>query len=232
MTSAAQPLYELQAIDARLDTERGAVQRITEALRGDPEIDAGRARVRELDAQLTRARSELRSREDEAEDLTVAIKKFNDRLYGGLIHDAREMKSIESEIEHARRMRSSVEDDAIGAMERVEALEAELARAQESAAQHESAREQELAHLPQEKDRRERAIQELEAERQTLTNTIEPSRLDLYRRLSSRPGHPVSRVQGGVCQWCRVQLPAADIQHARGDAIVTCTNCSRILYVD
>jgi predicted nucleic acid-binding Zn-ribbon protein len=36
---------------------------------------------------------------------------------------------------------------------------------------------------------------------------------------------------GGACSGCRISLPMNLIQRARGDELVQCVNCERILYV-
>lgn len=232
MASASRPLFELQELDTKIEAARGALERVVRELRGDPRVEAARKRTSALEASLADAQGEFRALEAQSSDLSNAIKRHNATLYGGKIQDARELKSIEAEIRHATDRRSHLEDEEIRLMEAIDGLEVELANAGAAVDQVTADRAGALEHLRQDQASIEHELERFETEKERLWGSIDQSKLTLYERLRAGHGHAVSHVQNGVCQWCRVQLPSGDVQHARGTTIVTCTNCSRILYAD
>ncbi|HBR56941.1 MAG TPA: hypothetical protein DEA22_05655 [Blastocatellia bacterium] len=61
-----------------------------------------------------------------------------------------------------------------------------------------------------------------------------PQLASVYNRLAqrSRDGIAVSEVVNGSCSACYISLrPQMHVEVKRGDKIVTCENCTRILYV-
>ncbi len=180
---------------------------------------------------LPRSRRICASVERRAEDLTASLKRLNDRLYGGQIHDAREMASIEAEISHAKVRHSEAEDEEMDLMERIEVAEGSVSDLKRQVEVRSEARQRELPLLHEERARLTSELEELRVARDKQVGEIDGPQLERYGRLRARLGHAVSRVENGLCEWCRVQLPPADVQHARGVGLIQCTNCTRILFV-
>jgi predicted nucleic acid-binding Zn-ribbon protein len=230
MSSASQALYDLQEVESQLEAGRAAGSTIERQLRGSPEMDALRKRISSLEAEQKEVETRLRSLERQADDLQVSIKKHTDTLYGGLIHDARELASIEAEIGHDKSRQSEVESEEIELMERAEAIEGDLKSPRQHLTELTGARQEELSRLQTELATNVETIVDLDRRREEMAGKIDPQLLRTYDRLKQRSGHAVSSVDAGVCHWCHVQVPPKDIQHARGPNIVHCNNCGRILY--
>jgi predicted nucleic acid-binding Zn-ribbon protein len=151
-------------------------------------------------------------------------------MYGGQIVDPRELASLEKELHHDTTERDALEERCLLAMERVESLQEAVAVA---ARQVEEARQRWETEGPAQARQVEQLagdLADLRAERDALAASIDPRSFRLYERLRASTGHAVSLVSDGVCQWCRVAIPPKDVQHARSGALVTCTNCQRILF--
>ena len=231
MSSLVRPLYELQQIDLAIVDHGAKLESLGVRLQGDRELDRLREQTSALEARLETAQRSLRSVERRVEELGETAERLNQRLYGGAIHDAREMASIEAEIAHADARRSKAEDEEIELMEQVETLEASLAQARSQTEERSQRREREVPELEADRARLAAELEELKIERSKRAAEIAPAQLGLYTRLQDRHGQAVARIEGGVCQVCRVQIPPADVQHARAERLVQCTNCSRILFV-
>jgi len=74
-------------------------------------------------------------------------------------------------------------------------------------------------------------LSELEKKRGELLSSIDRDTLAAYEGLKGRKGQVVVKVEQGRCLGCRVALSVNELQRARGNAIVTCGNCGRILYL-
>jgi predicted nucleic acid-binding Zn-ribbon protein len=117
-------------------------------------------------------------------------------------------------------------------MEASEKLESELEKARDRVEHLRERRSQSLGGMKYDMTRLTQEIVNLRNDRAEMAAAVDVPQLESYERLRARHRHAVSHVQDGICQWCRVQIPRADLQHARSGALVTCTNCSRILYVE
>jgi predicted nucleic acid-binding Zn-ribbon protein len=88
--------------------------------------------------------------------------------------------------------------------------------------------------LLREKDRLTPEAEELTAKRTQEASGIDSRATSLYAVLRERKaGVAVAQVERGMCQGCRITLPAAVLQKARGSTgLVQCVRCERILFVN
>src|SRR5436309_1759022 len=119
-------LLDLQAIDSAIDR---ASARMRE-LRSGSELGAARVSADEAEAALgeTRLSIDALSRdqqrlEHEIDSLTQKAAAEERRLYDGSIANAKELGSLQHEVENLRRRRSAREDELLEILERREALE-------------------------------------------------------------------------------------------------------------
>jgi predicted nucleic acid-binding Zn-ribbon protein len=224
-------LFALEQLDTDIEAREGAIRDARRRIGGNRELDTVEARLAALRAQAAAAASEQRAVEDEINGLEERLRRDHSRLYSGQIVDAREITSLERELEHYRSRKNDLEDHCLTVMERAEGLQTQIDAL--------SARANELRqHWEADRSDLTRSVQwmtdelaGLRAERDRTAAMLDQRSLDTYLRLRKSLGHAVSEVTGGVCAMCRVSLPAKDIQHARsGMALVHCPNCSRILY--
>jgi len=225
-------MFDLQQVETRLEAARAQLHSVDQQLKSSPELERVRSEVERVSKETDGVRASLRRLESQAEDAEDKVKRLTAVLYGGSIHDSREMASMEAEIDHARSRQSELEDQEISLMEQLEGLEARLLAARSRVEELTAGREQSLAPLTKQRGDLEQSVEALARAREEAAAQLSPSALTTYNRLKERTGHAVSVVEGGICQWCRVQIPPKDVQHARGDTIVTCNNCGRVLYAE
>jgi uncharacterized protein len=229
MAVAAQ-LFRLEQLDADIEQHEAALTDLRRKQQVNPELQAAEQELGRLSAEEGRLSTEQRSLESDLAELEARIRRDNARMYGGQIVDARELASIERELQHHRAQRDGLEERILELMERLETVQADVQSRDRAVA---GLRERWEASRPDAERRRQQLGSEvvaLRSERETLAGTMDPQSLALYDRLKASSGHAVSKVANGVCQWCRVVLPPKDVQHARS-TLVTCNNCARILYI-
>ena len=71
----------------------------------------------------------------------------------------------------------------------------------------------------------------LENKRKEILNSVDRDTLSIYEGIRARKGQAVVKVEQGRCLGCRVTLSISELHHVRGNAIVLCDNCGRILYL-
>lgn len=224
-------LFQLERLDADL-TQRAAELAETRRRQGrNTEIEAAEARLAALRVQEQAAGTEQRALDAELASLETRIKRDQTRMYGGQIVDSRELASLEKELQHYRAQRDEMEDRLLLVMEQQEEVQEAVHQASRQANEVRDRWEANRPALARQAEAIEDALAGLRAERDALAASIDPQALNLYERLRHQSGHAVSHVDNGICQWCRVGIPPKDVQHARAGALVTCTNCARILHV-
>ena len=207
-------------------------------------IDAAPSQIRTLEDQLNdflRAHEDHKLRlasnqkerkelEAETQSIQARISRHKDQLYQVKTNEQYRamLKEIEGEEENIRK----IEDKILEKMLEAEGLQKQV---QETANRLEG----EKARVAAEEKRLESARQAAEEERaralvrrQALAAALSESVRETYERVRrGRRGVAVAGVRDGFCTACNVRLRPQMYNDVRvSDAVLTCENCSRILY--
>ncbi len=232
MTSVRQ-LLALQEVDLELAASRNALQEAEDLIGNTEELELAREEAALRKEELQAADSAFKDAEHEADDLRQKIEPLEKKLYQGTILNPKELDDLQKDIESLKRRRGQLDDEAIVAMDALEAAQRADAEAQsrlDAMEKDHAAGQSELhARIGELKEE----IAELEGERGEQAADVEPSLLQLYDRIAAiRQHRAVAKVEGGACQGCRLSLPSSLIQRARGGTnVVQCSSCERILLV-
>ena len=225
-------LRELQEVDSALDQVRARLQRIAAQWGKRQAVDAAAAARDAAVAELHHRQADQQDLELEIEKLRGKLQANSDKLYGGRVHNPRELEDLSKEVDQDRRQVSEREDRLLAVFDEVEAAQAAADRATAAFTQTE-------ATWKREQDEMAAARRELEAEGHRLTARrsqvaaqADAASLRLYESLRrSKGGLAVVPVQQRSCQGCRIALPSSEEQKARTSTdLVTCSSCGRILY--
>jgi uncharacterized protein len=226
-------LDRLQQIDLEADAVASELASVRREL-ADPGVIADlRARELELSTAAQSARAELRESTTSAEDGREKVGAVAQKLYDGSVTAPRELQDLQDELNALQRQQQERDDRALAALGAAEEADAALA----AVSAERAVEEQRLADSQTELTGREAALtttlDALQVRRQEAAALIDAPSLAVYERVRLRwKGVAIARVQRGVCLGCRVMLPTMLFNKARsGMAIVTCSNCGRILYV-
>jgi len=229
--SPINPMYRLQKLDSEADRCRVRIREINAALESNEAL-------REAQAQVAALQQTLRPQETRAVDLNLEIKtvgeqsaQFGERLYGGSVHNPKELEDLHNKIDERKRRRAHLEDELLETMIRVEELQAELASAQTHLAQLEAAWGEQQNTLNSELHRLKHELKSLKADRQAAVEALAPGDLELYDTLrAQKRGQAVAVLEGDSCSVCRVEQTENIVQQVRrGQQLVKCTSCGRIL---
>ena len=227
-------LLTLQEIDTAIDRlgARGEVlESGGELAAARNQADAAERALGELRLQLDVVGRDQSKLEHEIDSLTQKAAAEEKRLYDGSVVNAKELASIQHEIENLKRRRSDREDEMLGLMEVREELERRAAEAQTTS---DGLREQVEAVGGEAVEELTSIIAELEAkrtERERVVPEIEPDVLELYEDLrKQKKGIGVAALVDGVCQGCHEQLSAMELDKIkRVEGVRRCEHCRRIL---
>lgn len=226
-------LYALQTIDLALDANREALARVEAALGDSQELLEAGAELEARQRHLADAQARQRDLEWEVEGLRDKVSLDEKKLYSGSVRNPRELSGIQADVRSIQERLRQREDVLLDIMSEVEVAQQAWAEQKALVERLDEEWRGEQARLRGEGEALGADLARLDEERQAEASQVDPGAMDLYQRLrQTKQGRGVSKVEGGMCQGCRVNLPMSELNRARaGRELVQCGNCGRILYV-
>jgi predicted nucleic acid-binding Zn-ribbon protein len=167
------------------------------------------------------------------EQVRTRIEKDRGRLEAGQVSAARELASLQSEIESLHRRQGDLEEIVLDLMERMETL---ASRRDELSAERDSL-STETAAVAARRDEAFKEIDEQEAKagdlREGAAADVPAELLKLYDQIRrSNRGVGAAMLRAGRCEGCHLSQNTVDLNVIRGtapDEVVRCEECRRIL---
>ncbi len=232
MNAELQELIALQNADTairRTEAELNAIPQRRAEIEGEFEQRAFEFRAVELkrdEAAAARARLE----EEAAEARTQAERSERNLMSS---QNEKDYAAAIRELDAARKHISTLETQTLEHMESLEAAEKELGEREPQVAILREETNTKLKELETQMGAQEERLESLRQERKRLEISLPKSTLAVYNRISTRirGGVAVSEARNYSCTACLITLrPQVMAAIRRGDEIVMCENCSRILY--
>jgi hypothetical protein len=230
--SAALGLLRLQQVDSRINQIEARLGKIQETLNNDSILQAILEKIKDAENKhrdLDRAR--LISEED-AKDKQIKINQAEASLYGGSVHNPKELLDLQADISYLKKHLAAIEDQELEEMLRIEDSQAELKMLNDELNRVNAQRSEENKDLIAERDLLMRDLTNFQTERQAALGPIEAGFLRSYEVIrQQRRGVAVAEVSENACHACGTTLTAALQQNARhATQLVYCPSCGRILY--
>ena len=226
-------LYHLQQLDTQLDGIHARLKEIESALADDSEVNLGREQAAQVNADLLQARQNLRNAEFETQQQRIKIEQTEATLYGGKVHNPKELKDLEDEAAALKRHLSVLEDRQLESMlveeEAAKCHSTSLVELEAVLARH----QRRLGELNLEKEKLEKDLKRSEDERRVAAGAIPAEDLSVYEQLrQKRRGLAVAKVTDRACAACGSTLNAVLLNAARSpNTLNMCDHCGRILYL-
>jgi predicted nucleic acid-binding Zn-ribbon protein len=224
-------LLALQEIDTEIERLRKELSRLDTGADLRRRYEALRVHCEKLEANLRGARGSLADTELELKGVEAKKKEFEKRLYDGKVTNPKELTAIEREIEMLGRLRGTLDERILGAMEAIETAESELTKYTSARDRAEAAwRAQDAAYLAG-KAKLEAALAELAPRREARAAEVEAPTLRRYDDLRARTANlAIARIHEATCGGCHTNLARSVVQRVQEHAVyVFCENCRRFL---
>jgi uncharacterized protein len=227
-------LLELQSIDTAIDRLVGR----RKILEGEGDLAAARAEAERAEQQLGELRLALDTfdrdgtrLEHEIDSLTRKTADEESRLFGGAVANAKELESIQREVDNLKKRRSEREDELLVVMEQREDVERRAKEAERISAERRAAVDTVAGDASRELDRIATELTAKQGERDALASGFDPELLELYEDLRrQKKGVGVAALVDGVCQGCHEKLSAVELDRLKhSDDLPRCEYCRRIL---
>jgi predicted nucleic acid-binding Zn-ribbon protein len=227
-----QQLVALQILDTsirKLQSELEAIpQRRAEI---EAEFDQRAFEIRALENRRDEARHARTRLETEIADQRGRAERADRNLMSSKKQD--EYTAAIREADAARKQISNLETQILEQMEEFESAETLLKERAEEIASLNSDREARLKEFDDETKAQSERLAGSKVERERVIASLPKAMSSLYTRISARirDGVAVAEARNGACMACFMALrPQAMAQVRRGEEVVTCDNCNRILY--
>ena len=226
----------MQELDSHVDQLRHQRTRL-------PEL----AEIAELTAKRTDVDNLARDARITVDDLTTEQKKVDldveavktrrtrdrDRMDQGLITNPKDLERMQHELESLERRISSLEDDELEVMEKIEEAQKELAQYETMVAET----DERLTALAAARDEKVAAIdeqlQDLAARRGPAGEGLPDDLVALYQRLREQKGGVgAAALRARTCTGCQLTLDSVELSRIKAlpeDEVVRCEECNRIL---
>ncbi len=230
--SASLGLYRLQKVDSRISQTEARLAEIQKALEDNLEVRNATEQVRGADSDLSGAQRGLQKLETEAKDQQVKIQQAEASLYGGSIHNPKELQDLQADVASLKKQLATLEERQLEAMLRVDETKTTVQTAQLNLEMSQTKFNEQHQHLIEEQSRILPDLETLRSERQAVVSSIAGDLLKAYETLrQQRRGLAVAEVSENACGACGTTLTAALQQSARyATDLVHCPSCGRILY--
>lgn len=229
--SMVKRLFELQQVEASMLSARRQLDEIRQKIEHNDTFEQARSTFETARQLLADLEKQYKDLDAEAEELRKNIKELENKLYGGKIKNPKELMGYEQEAGLLRNRLSKMDDSLLDMMERIESGKDRTARLKQVFDEARRVWEEEKAALQQKADEVNGQMVGLDAKRKEILKEIDGATLSLYEGIKSRRGQAVVRVEQGRCMGCRCFLSVSELQRVRGNSIVQCSNCGRILYL-
>ncbi|UCD94777.1 MAG: hypothetical protein JSU69_01620 [Candidatus Zixiibacteriota bacterium] len=230
MLNDLQMLLELQTIDydlGELERSKEYIPDMMENLRREinETVELFQKTEQELsESKVTQGKLELevKTKQDE-------LKKLQAQMMS--IKTNKEYDALISQIDNAKETISDKETEILELIEKIEKLESSIDDYNKKAEEIKEQNEKQLAILQEKMDSVGSKIDSKEGERSRIMVKVPKRTMSVYERIrKNRGGDVVVPVRKRACGACYKALPPHRIQEIkRGDQIITCDNCGRML---
>lgn len=232
IVSRASALYRLQQVDLAIDRARGRLKAVEAELAEDRAVQQARGAYEEAERTRKEAAASALRAEAVVEAQRLKIEETDRKLYGGTIHNPKELQELQEDVESLRRHLASLEDQLLEGMGQQEEAEKRADSRLAALELAEADRTGRSAALIDERDRLTAEIERSLIEREAAAAGVNEADVRLYARLrESLGGRAVAELLESSCSACGLTLGSSADQEARSGAqLVRCKQCGRILY--
>ncbi len=216
-------IRRLKQIIGTADTKRAEIEQ---------EFDQHASSIREVQSR----RDTLIAERTELEKQIADNRTYLERAERNLKHaqNQKEYETAMRETDTIQKQIAAFETQVVEKMSASEEVDTELETRADEINSHDAKRNEALSAFDAEVKAAKKELEIESAKRDEVFKTLPASLASVYNRLAqrSRDGIAVAEVVNGSCSACFMSLrPQMSLEVKRGDKIITCESCTRILYI-
>lgn len=232
MNEQLKKLIQLQEVDLLLDRILNEMEQIPKEIdRLKREFEESQAALNELKKKVTELQIDRRNKELELKTKEEELKKHQSEIFSVKTNEA--YTALLKEIEGGKKLKNDIEDTVLAVMEQEDALLTEEKIRKEELAKNKEEVTQQQKELENKLQRLKQNLQEVQSEQKEKIANINAEIFKRYQRIrEKKDGVAVVPVADRFCGGCSIALPPQLINDVlKGEDLVACRNCLRILYL-
>ena len=217
-----------------MDHAHARLKVIQQTLENDEELRKSTERCTEAEYRYKEAEHLLKLSEEEVEKQRIKIQQAEASLYGGHVHNPKELQDLQKDVASLKRHLETLEERELEAMEVSEQTEKDLATARADLERVKASRGEQFRGLTEESTVLNRDLERFSSERLAVVQDLTAPAISSYEQLrKQRRGLAVTTLSDGSCAACGTTLTASQQQNARSNSqLFYCPSCGRILFAD
>ena len=226
-----QHLIRLQQLDSEIDAARRRIAEIPAVQTAlAARLDRATAAVATVKDRLSANQTDRKKIEAEVASVQTRLSKYKGQLLE--LKTNKEYQTMLHEIATAEAAIRSHEDIVLERMEEAENLTRDLKAAEAELKAQQAAIHAERGALDEEAKTLHRRVDDTTAARGGVASQLQPETLRLFEHVArQRKGQAVAEARDGTCSVCHVRMrPQAFNEVRRGETLIQCESCQRILY--
>ena len=226
-------LIDLQKSDTKIRQLKQALETASERRASlEQEFEQHASSIREIQKR----RDDLTAERAANENQIAENKTYLERADRNLKHsqNQKEYETAMREIDALNKQVTALETKVVELLGSIEEVEKELETRAEEINTLDAKRSEAMAAFDLEVAGNQADLENESAKRKVVFDTLPSQLASVYDRLAqrSRDGIAVAEVVNGSCTACNMSLrPQMNVEVKKSDKIITCENCSRILYI-
>lgn len=230
-------LKEVFSILANLKSTEEKILRLKTGLKGIPEeiekikstLNTKYTKINELQTLLDTKKKQLRSAELDLKEKETSLEHAEAKLMQ--IRTNEEYQAALKEINTQKEQLTQLEDETLNCLMEIEKFQEDLNKEKKEYASYETAFNEDRKRLEAESQKLETLLGTECQTRKELLDKLPPEMVKLYERIfSSKTKNPVSFIENGFCQGCRIKIrPQLSNEIIGYQKIHTCPNCGRFI---
>jgi uncharacterized protein len=226
-------LIELQKTDTNIRRLKKSIETAEQRRANlDQEFEKHASSIREIQNRAETAKTERAALEKQIADSKTYLDRANRNLKTST--NQKEYETSMREADVLQKQISGFESQVLEKMTAVEDVEKVLAERAEEISSLEGNRESAVSEFETELTENKAELDGELKKRHEVFATLPKNLAATYDRMAqrSRDGIAVAEVKNGACSACFMTLrPQVQLEIKRGDKIITCESCARILYI-
>lgn len=231
MNQDLERLIALQNLDSKIQQSKSQLSAIPTQREGiEARFNEFSATYNEARTRLESVKAEHRKLSNNLEEVQAHHEKYKKDLMK--VRNDKEYTVCLREIDSTKKEASLLETKILQLMEESEKLEAEVANYTPQIAERRQIADKELAECDQELAELQKIVDEQLLERSTILANISKPVMARYERVAKlRGGVALAEAKDNSCAACRMKIrPQMMSEIRRGEQLIDCENCSRVLY--
>jgi predicted nucleic acid-binding Zn-ribbon protein len=232
--SAALGLFRLQQVDSQIDQIQARLKAIQQILENDVALRAANENLTTSDGKYKDAERALKLSEAEVEKQRIKIQLTEASLYGGKVHNPKELQDLQKDVVSLKRHLETLEERQLEAMITAEDTEKDLQTAKTDLERVQSHLKEQHQDLAKESEMLRKDLERLHSERRAVVTDIATQALNVYDQLrQQKRGIAITTIADNSCEACGTTLTASQQQTARSASqLFHCPTCGRILFAN